>query len=326
MVSGDGVVGPSEIQHHVPVLADAVARIAAVQPGEVWVDCTLGFGGHSRLLLKDGARVIGLDQDEDARLRAARTLEGFGQRVQIVEGNFAELTKLLDALGIGRVDGILADVGVSSYQLDQAHRGFSFRLTGPLDMRMNQRQADTAETVLRRLEVPELIQVLREYGEEPFAKPIARRIHAWLKTTDAPTTAELAECIASALPARVRAKRNHHPATRTFQAIRIVVNDELGALRRLLADGPLRLNPGGRILVISFHSLEDRMVKRRFNDLAGRTPMQAPRRGLPPPTVSKPEFELLSKRAIKATQEECGLNPRARSARLRGLRRLEAAA
>ena len=183
---------------------------------------------------------------------------------------------MLDEHGVGPVDGILADIGVSSYQLDQAHRGFSFRESGPVDMRMNQGEGETAEEMIRRLSVGELAGILRTFGEEPFAGPISRAINQWVDGAAPLTTASLASAVADAIPMKVRKKRNHHPATRTFQALRIAVNDELGALEKLLDSVPDCLTPGGRVLIITFHSLEDRMVKRRFNAWAAKPATGAP--------------------------------------------------
>lgn len=309
---------------HIPVLMDAVQLYAAVRPGQTWVDCTLGFAGHTMALLQAGARVYGIDQDQDALGRAAERLEPFGEQAHLIPGNFSELAGLLDEHGVGPVDGILADIGVSSFQLDQAHRGFSFRASGPVDMRMNQGEGETAEEMIRRLSVGELAGILRTFGEEPFAGPISRAMNQWVDSSAPRTTATLASAVADAIPMKVRKKRNHHPATRAFQALRIAVNDELGALEKLLDSVPDHLTPGGRVLIITFHSLEDRIVKRRFNTWAGRN-QQPVRRGLPLPLEQSPEFELLTRRPVSADEAECARNPRARSARLRAARRLEAA-
>ena len=312
-----------EKSYHYPVLADDVARVASVSPGDVWVDCTLGFAGHTKRLLDEGATVLGIDQDSEARRLTGETLASYGHQVRILAGNFGELSNVLAAEGVKEVDGILADIGVSSYQLDQSHRGFSFRRSGPIDMRMNTSEGETAEALLRRLSTADLADVLRRYGEEPFAMRITRAVHRWLETAQDPTTTELADCIATAIPAKARSKQRHHPATKTFQALRIVVNDELGALERLLESIPHHLAPGGRAIIISFHSLEDRMVKRSMNRWAGKGMNQAPRRGLPPPVSEPPKFELLTRKAITASEEECHQNPRSRSAKMRACRKLE---
>jgi 16S rRNA (cytosine1402-N4)-methyltransferase len=309
---------------HIPVLLEAVELYAAVRPGQVWIDCTLGFAGHAAALLAAGAQVYGIDQDADARHMAAERLKEFGDQLTLIPGNFGDLSNLMAAHNVGPVDGILADIGVSSFQLDQAHRGFSFREAGPVDMRMDQSQGETAQEMISRLGVGELAGILRTFGEEPFAGPVARAIKQWGDSTGPLNTATLARAISDAIPMKVKKKRNHHPATRSFQALRIAVNDELGALERLLDAAPECVAPGGRVLIITFHSLEDRIVKRRFNKWAGRD-YQPVRRGLPMPLNERPDFELVSRRAIKANDDECARNPRSRSARLRVAQKLEAA-
>lgn len=306
--------------HHVPVLADAVTRLAGVRPEERWVDCTLGFAGHALLLLEAGARLWGVDQDPEARDHAARYLAPHADRVTLLPGNFRDLEALLRDAGVPPVDGLLADVGVSSWQLDQAHRGFSFTHAGPVDMRMDPSRGETALELLRRLEVPQLAGLLRTYGEEPFAGPIARALKVWA-TGDGPhDTGALAAVVHGALPRKAAATRTRHPATRTFQALRIAVNDELGALEALLDAIPRVLAPGGRALIITFHSLEDRLVKRAFAALT--QPTAAPRRGLPPPPDAAPTFALLTRKGETADEAEVARNPRARSARLRAVRKL----
>jgi 16S rRNA (cytosine1402-N4)-methyltransferase len=310
---------------HVPVLYDAVGRLADVVPGALWVDCTLGFGGHTRGLLEAGARVVGIDQDAQARARAHAALAPeFGERFEAVAGNFRDLTRLLAELNLGPVDGILADIGVSSWQLDHAERGFSFQRKGPVDMRMNPDAGETAEALIRRLPVGELAGLIRRYGEEPFAGPIARGLRAWVDGAGPHNTATLSTAVANALPRGVAHKMKHNPATRTFQALRIAVNDELGALEALLEAIPEALAPGGRALIISFHSLEDRIVKRAFADWTGKNQPQAPRRGLPRPPAPPALFEALTRKPAMATADEKAENPRARSAKLRAVRKREA--
>jgi len=319
---GFGKVGR---EAHVPVLMEAVLACAQVRPGDLWVDCTLGFGGHSLALLQAGARLCAVDQDPNALAAARRLIEEAGFEATFIHGNFRDLESLLETAGMGPVDGLLADIGVSSYQLDDGQRGFSFRAAGPVDMRMDPTRGETAEALIRRSTVPELAQLIRTNGEEPFAGPVARGLHRW--ADQGPwDTSSLAAAIVDAIPAKAASKRRHHPATRTFQALRIAVNDELGALESLLDAIPNVVAPHGRALIISFHSLEDRMVKRRFADWTGRNRPPAPRRGLPPPPAPPPTFEDLTRKAAKATPEECAQNPRARSARLRGVRRLGVAA
>ena len=302
---------------HEPVLRAEVAALAAARPGERWVDCTLGFGGHARDLLEAGARVFGLDQDPEALSAASERLRFAGERFRAARANFRHVAQLAEA----PLDGLLADVGVSSWQLDQAARGFSFSARGPVDMRMDPEAGPTALELIRSLAVGELAALLAELGEEPFARRIAPALKAWALGEGPHDTVGLARAVVESLPKKVAATSHHHPATRTFQALRIAVNDELGALDDLLASGPGLLAPGGRFLVISFHSLEDRRVKQAFARLAGRARPQAPRRGLPPPAAPEPDFELLTPHAIQAGEAELARNPRARSARLRGVRR-----
>jgi 16S rRNA (cytosine1402-N4)-methyltransferase len=303
---------------HKPVLRAEVLALAAVRPGERWVDCTLGFGGHTSALLDAGAHVTGLDQDPAALAAATRRLEAAGDRFTAVRANFRDLVRVVE----GPVDGVLADIGVSSWQLDQAERGFAFSARGPVDMRMDPDGAVTALSLLQTLAEAELAHVLADFGEEPFAGRIARALKTWALGEGPHDTTRMAQVVAEAIPRKVAATLHHHPATRTFQALRIAVNDELGALDTLLEAAPTLLAPGGRFLVISFHSLEDRRVKQTFATLSGRKRLQAPRRGLPPPPAPEPDFELLTPRAVQAGAPEVADNPRARSAKLRALRRL----
>lgn len=307
-----------------------------MRPGEVWVDCTLGFAGHTRALVEAGARVIGIDRDAEALAHAGAALAGMvgaggamgmggtaqADRVTLLHGDFRDVAALLAGAGEGPVDGLLADLGVSSWQLDRPERGFSFRNRGPVDMRMDPSRGEPAEALIRRLSVPELADVIRRYGEEPFAGPIARALVAWAADAGPHDTTTLAAAVVGALPKKAAAKRNHHPATKTFQALRIAVNDELGALEALLDAIPALLKPGGRALIITFHSLEDRLVKQRFADWTGHNRPPAPRRGLPPPPAPPPTFEAVVRKAAIADATEIDDNPRARSARLRAVRKL----
>ena len=281
---------------HVPVLADAVlAAFAELPPGGVLLDCTLGGGGHSGLLLAahPGLRLIGLDQDPSARAAAAGALAPFADRVQIVATNFAAFVPSEP------VSAVLADLGVISPQFDVPARGFSFRLEGPLDMRMNPLAGETAGALIDRLDETELADLIYGYGEERLSRRIARRIQEqgpWAGRT----TAELAYLVAGCYPRAARRGRIH-PATRTFQALRIAVNDELGVLDHLLGAAPDWLLPGGLFGVISFHSLEDRRVKTAF--------------------LRDERLERVTRKAVQASDDEVGANPRARSARWRVARR-----
>ncbi len=280
---------------HLPVMAQPVLDTLAGLEG-LLIDCTLGGGGHSALLLQanPGLRVMGLDQDPSARAAAAEHLAPYGDRVRIVATNFADYSPAEPAAAV------LADLGVSSPQLDRAERGFSFRLAGPLDMRMDPVRGETAGELIDRLEERELADLIYAYGEERLSRRIARKIQEqgpWAGRT----TAELAYLVAGCYAPAARRGRIH-PATRTFQALRIAVNDELGVLDRLLAAAPDWLVPGGLLAVISFHSLEDRRVKTAF--------------------LADGRLERITRKAIQATPAEAVANPRSRSARLRIARRL----
>lgn len=307
---------------HEPVLAKEVVEVLRPRPGELFLDGTLGGGGHTGLLLAAGARVIALDRDPRALAAATARLARFGEAFRAVRSDFRDAPAVLAALGIAGVDGALVDLGVSSPQLDEASRGFSFSRPGPLDMRMGE-EGETLEDLLRRIDERELARILDEYGEEPFARPVARAVKAAVAAADAAgerlDTAALAEAVAKAIPRKAWPKRIH-PATRTFQALRIAVNDELGALAAWLDGLPGLLNPGGRAAAISFHSLEDRMVKERFRALTQACTC--------PPDLpicacgAKAGFAPVTRKAIQASDEETARNPRARSARLRAVLKL----
>jgi 16S rRNA (cytosine1402-N4)-methyltransferase len=303
---------------HEPVLAREVVEVLCPEPGKLFLDGTLGGGGHSGLLLEGGARVIALDKDPRALASATARLARFGEAFRAVRADFRDAGAVLSALGIGTVDGALVDLGVSSPQLDEAERGFSFGKPGPLDMRMSD-QGETLADLLRRIDVRELARILREYGEEPFAGPVARAIKAAVDADEPLDTAKLAEVVAGAIPRKAWPKRIH-PATRTFQALRIAVNDELGALAAWLDGLPSLLSAGGRAAAIAFHSLEDRMVKERFRALTQACTC--------PPDLpvcacgAKAGFSPVTRKAVQASDEEVARNPRARSARLRAVEKL----
>jgi 16S rRNA (cytosine1402-N4)-methyltransferase len=297
---------------HVPVLLDEVMGFLMPVAGGVYCDATLGLGGHSSRILQlsspDG-RLVGLDRDSEALAKARANLAGFGDRATLVHTRFGSLRSVLDGLGLASLDGCLVDLGVSSLQLDSADRGFSFRKAAPLDMRMDQSQGETAAEFLRRADESDLERILRDLGEERFARKIARAIVEVRSRSDLSTTNALAELIAKVVPFR---ERNRDPATRSFQALRIALNDELGELERFLADAPACLRPGGRLVVISFHSLEDRIVKRQFRALAGRD------------VTTGPRLRILTKHVVIASDDERRRNPRSRSAKLRAVERLPA--
>ena len=303
---------------HEPVLAREVVELLRPGPGLVILDGTLGGGGHAGLLLEEGARVIALDKDPRALASASARLARFGEAFRTVRSDFRDAPAVLSALGLDGVDGALVDLGVSSPQLDDPSRGFSFQRAGPLDMRMGQ-EGETLQGLLRRIDVRELARILDEYGEEPFARPVARAIKAALERDEPLDTARLAEIVAGAIPRRAWPRRIH-PATRTFQALRIAVNDELGALAAWLDGLPALLHAGGRAAAIAFHSLEDRMVKECFRALT--------RACTCPPDLpvcacgARAGFAALTRKAVQASEDEVGRNPRARSARLRAVEKL----
>jgi len=301
---------------HLSVLPRETIDVLAVRPDAVVVDGTLGYGGHTELLLQAGARVIGLDRDPRAIAAAQERLAQYGDRFRAVQANFRDIRQVLDDLGLAHVDGALVDLGVSSPQLDVAERGFSFRLAGPLDMRMGE-DAPTLAEYLAGVDERELKRVISWFGEERFAGPVARAIKRELhRIAD---TVQLAEVVANAIP-RGAWPKGIHPATRTFQALRIAVNDELGALDAWLQALPGVITPGGgRAAAISFHSLEDRAVKQGFTALAH--PCRCPP-GMPVCTCGAAEWKLVTRKAIAPSEEEIAANPRSRSAKLRAVERL----
>ena len=279
--------------------------------GMLIIDGTLGGGGHSEAFLKAGARVLGVDRDPEALAYATQRLAAYGDRFRTWQGNFADLRDIPEVRGEGRANGLLLDLGVSSRQLDAAERGFSFRGVGPLDMRMGPSCAFDAAEVVNTWPEEELVRIFREFGEEPQARRIAAAIIKRRAARKFEITTDLAECIEKALGGRGRI----HPATKAFQAIRMAVNDELGSLERALEASVDLLQPGGRLLVITFHSLEDRMVKhfmqRRSKPYLDRPDWPEPR---PNPDWC---FRLPVRKAIAAGEKELRINPRARSAKLR---------
>jgi 16S rRNA (cytosine1402-N4)-methyltransferase len=295
---------------HEPVLMEAVLSWLQPQPGASFCDATVGMGGHARAILErtsPNGRLVGIDRDRDAIAEAGATLEPFGDRVTLVHAPFSRTRSVLEELGAVPLDGILVDLGVSSPQLDRPARGFSFRSSGPLDMRMDQSTGETLADLLRRVEELELENIIREYGEERFARRIARAIIVARDGAGLETTADLAAVVARAMPHH---ERHKSPATRTFQALRIVLNDELGQLAAFLDSAIDCLKPGGRLCVISFHSLEDRIAKRRLRLLAGRDGGGPAR------------LRILTKHVVVADDAERDRNPRSRSAKLRAVEKL----
>ena len=304
-----------EFRHETVLLRESVEGILG-DPDGIYVDCTLGGGGHSAALadrLSPSGCLVGIDQDPAALQAGRLRLTGVRPTVHVVQGNFREIGAVLDQLGIGQVDGILFDLGVSSHQIDLPQRGFSYMNNGPLDMRMNPEQSLTAQEIVNTYPEKELARVIFEYGEERWARRIAKFIVEARRNRPLTTTFELVELIAAAIPAAAR-RQGPHPAKRTFQAIRIEVNGELSILPAALRTAIDRLKPGGKIGVISFHSLEDRIVKNTFAALLGHCvcPPKAP------VCICNPRATLrLPGKPIAPSAEEVEANPRARSAKLR---------
>lgn len=305
---------------HESVLVGEVLQYLSPQDDKIYVDCTVGGGGHASALVGPGRRVIGIDRDP-AALAAARAR--LGDAAELVHGELGNIREILAKLGIAKVDGFLADLGVSSPQLDHAERGFSFTKPGPLDMRMDPTRGQTALDLLHALDVDALATVIGELGEERYAKRIARLVKEALREDRIQTTTDLAAVVAQGIPVMEQRRSKIHPATRTFQALRIAVNAELDQLARFLGAFADLLNPGGRCVIISFHSLEDRLVKNAFRDLTWTSSLPrhlAEQEG----ERVEPVVELLTRKAVFASDEEVARNPRARSARLRACMRTSA--
>jgi 16S rRNA (cytosine1402-N4)-methyltransferase len=308
---------------HVPVLLDRVVALLAPaleRPGSVLVDATLGLGGHTEAVLTQcpQARVVGVDRDPHALERAGERLAPHADRITLVHAVYDEIPRILADLGLPSVDGVLFDLGVSSMQLDVRDRGFAYAGDAPLDMRMDDTRGATAADVLNTYPVEELARILRDYGEERFARRIAQRIVREREQEPFRSSARLVELLYDAIPAPAR-RSGGHPAKRTFQALRIEVNDELNVLRRAIPTAVDAVRVGGRVVVESYHSLEDRLVKRAF--------VAATRSDLPPdlpfvPEGSEPAFRLLTRGAERATEPELTDNPRAASVRLRAIERI----
>lgn len=307
---------------HKPVMVGEVVASLRCRAGTIYVDGTVGGGGHAAAILENTAPdglLIGIDDDGDAIREAGIRLASFGDRKILVKGNFADMETILAGMNIGKVDGILLDLGVSSHQLDTADRGFSFTLDAPLDMRMDRSRGISACDLIHALSADELERIIREYGEERMAGRIAGAIAESRNLSPLRTTADLAGAVVRALPGR-RGPARIHPATRTFQALRIAVNDELANLYRATAFGVERLKEGGRFSVISFHSLEDRIVKNAFR--AGEKGCLCPP-DLPVCACGrKPTLKVLTRKPVVPGEEEIRENPRARSAKLRTAERI----
>jgi len=303
--------------HHVPVLLDEVIRGLNIKPDGIYVDCTLGGGGHAEEIAKRLSHkgiLVGIEQDPEAFEAAKKRLAKVEASVRFVRDNFRNLVKIIEDLSIREADGFLADLGVSSYQLEKPERGFTYQRDAPLDMRMDPGSKVTAADIVNNYPRDELENILFQYGEEKWSKRIVSFIIERREKHPITTTGELVDIIKSAIPARAR-REGPHPAKRTFQALRIAVNDELGALEELL-EGMVKLAaPGGRMCVISFHSLEDRLVKATFQKYAEgcQCPPDFPKCVC----VKVPKLKIITKKPITATLKERSLNPRSRSAKLR---------
>jgi 16S rRNA (cytosine1402-N4)-methyltransferase len=304
---------------HVPVLFDAALAALNIQPNQTYVDMTLGGAGHARAILDrlDDGVLIGFDQDLDAITRAKKMLDDPAKNVELVHANFAELNTHLERLGISKVHGILFDLGVSSFHFDEADRGFSYRLEGPLDMRMDQSQTLTAEAIINTYEPRDLLHILFSYGEESMARQIVKAIVKARDLHPITRTEQLVGIIKSALPAK-RLSQKGHPAKQTFQALRIAVNRELDVLKDALNRALDALDVGGRCVVISFHSLEDRIVKHTFKNASSVVHPE----GLPTMPQTQASFQVTTRKPILPTEEECALNPRAKSAKMRVIERI----
>lgn len=303
--------------HHVSVLLDECIENLNIKPDGVYVDCTMGGAGHSKEIVKklsNKGLFIGFDQDKNAIKTAKERLSEYSDRVKFVHSNFENIKDELEKIGVYKIDGVLADLGVSSHQLDEADRGFSYMQDAPLDMRMDVRCEFSACDVVNGYTEEELAKIIKDYGEENWAKRIAKFIVEERKEKKIETTKELVDIIKKAIPKKARID-GPHPAKRTFQAIRIEVNNELGVITKMIEDASSIMNKGGRICIITFHSLEDRIVKNAFKELSLDC--------ICPPHLpmcqcdKKSEVKIITRKPIIPTDEEIEVNPRSRSAKLR---------
>lgn len=302
---------------HVPIMLDQVLENLDIKADGVYVDGTLGGAGHSNEIIKklsSGGRLVGIDQDDDAIRTAGARLQKYKDRVDIVKANYVNMNPVLDELGIGKVDGILLDLGVSSYQFDNADRGFSYRMDASLDMRMDRSSDYTAEDIVNDYSEAELRRIIKDYGEEKFAGRIAAEIVRTREKGRIKTTFELNDIISRAIPAAAR-RHGGHPSKKTYQAIRIELNNELSVLSDSI-DGMIeRLKPGGRLCIITFHSLEDRIVKNAFKN--AENPCTCPPEFPVCVCGKKPKGRVITRKPIEADEKEREINPRSTSAKLR---------
>ncbi len=304
---------------HTSVLLNESIELLNIKDGGIYVDGTLGGGGHSEAILKKAnCHLIGIDRDDDALKAAGERLKPYGDRVTLVKSNFKDIAKVLDDLGIQKIDGCILDLGVSSYQLDTVERGFSYQHSAPLDMRMDQSQYTSAFNVVNEYSVKELTRIIRDYGEEKWASRIAQYIVSEREKGSINTTGELVEIIKKAIPTSAR-RTGPHPAKRTFQAIRIEVNNELGILENTVKSVSQRLNVGGRMCVITFHSLEDRIIKHTMLNL--QNPCTCPPRIPVCICGNKPSAKVITK-AVLPSEQELEINPRSKSAKLRAMEKI----
>lgn len=301
---------------HISVLLNECIENLNIKPDGIYVDGTLGLGGHSEQILKrlKSGRLIGIDRDESAIKRTGERLKSYADKMTLVHGNFCDVSDILDELGIDSVDGMLFDLGVSSPQLDESERGFSYMNDAPLDMRMDNTGALTAWNVVNEWLETEIMRILRDYGEERYARRIAQRIAEIRINKPIDTTLELVDIIRSAMPAAAL-REKQHPAKRSFQAIRIAVNDELGAVEEMMRTAPDKLKPGGRLCVISFHSLEDRIVKTAI--AARENGCTCPREAPICTCGFVQTLRNVHRKPIVPCEDELNNNPRSRSAKLR---------
>lgn len=301
---------------HISVLLEECIENLNIKPDGIYVDGTLGLGGHSEQILKrlTTGRLIGIDRDESAIRRTGERLKAYSDKMTLVHGNFCDVAQILDELGINAVDGMLFDLGVSSPQLDESERGFSYMNDAPLDMRMDNTSSLTAWNVVNDWDEAELVRILRDFGEERYARRIASRIAERRTAKPIETTLELVDIIRSAMPAAAL-REKQHPAKRSFQAIRIAVNDELGAVDQMMKTAPDKLKPHGRLCVISFHSLEDRIVKTGI--AARENGCTCPREAPICVCGFKQTLKSVHRKPIVPGEDELNENPRARSAKLR---------
>lgn len=312
----------TSVFRHIPIMKNEVLELLAPERGGIFADGTLGGGGHAEAVLErlpENGKLYGIDRDGDAIAAASKKLERFGSRFKSVRGNFFDMRSLLSAEGVRGLDGALLDLGVSSYQLDTPERGFSYNEDAPLDMRMDRSASMSAYDVVNTYSADRLAEIIRDYGEERYAARIARRIAAEREKAPIETTLQLAGLIKEAMPAAARNEKQH-PAKRTFQAIRIEVNGELEELNAAISDIESFLNPGGVLAVITFHSLEDRIVKQAFKRF--EEPCICDRRAPICTCGLKPTAKIITKKPLTASEEELEANPRSRSAKLRAIRRL----